>query len=40
VQSAVDSQIDQMGKGAPNRKVGIVTFNGEVTVMGDGHADP
>lgn len=29
-----------MSKGAPDRKIGIVTFNGEVTVFGDGHADP
>lgn len=28
-----------MSKGAPNRKVGIVTFSGEVVVLGDGHAD-
>ena len=25
-----------MGKGAPQRKVGIVTFNNEVTILGDG----
>jgi len=25
-----------MSIGAPNRKVGIVTFNSEVTVIGDG----
>ena len=25
-----------MSLGAPNRKVGIVTFNGEVTIIGDG----
>lgn len=40
VQSAVDSQLEQMGKGAPNRKVGIVTFNNEVTVLGDGKENP
>jgi hypothetical protein len=29
-----------MSKGAANRKVGIVTFNGEVSVIGDGSQDP
>lgn len=29
-----------MAKGAPKRKVGIVTFNNEVTVIGDGQKDP
>lgn len=29
-----------MSQGAPNRKVGIVTFNGEVTVIGDGTVAP
>jgi len=29
-----------MSKGAKERKVGIVTFNNEVTVIGDGTKDP
>jgi hypothetical protein len=29
-----------MKKGAPDRKLGIVTFNHEVTVIGDGTKDP
>jgi len=37
VQAAVESQIDNMSKGAPNRKVGIITFNNEVNIIGDGN---
>jgi hypothetical protein len=29
-----------MSKGAPNRKLGIVTFNSEVTILGDGSKPP
>ena len=29
-----------MANGAPNRKVGIVTFNGEVSIIGDGAQPP
>ena len=29
-----------MTNGASNRKVGIVAFNNEVTIVGDGHIDP
>jgi len=29
-----------MGNGATDRKVGIVSFNNEVTVIGDGSTDP
>lgn len=29
-----------MGNGASDRKLGIVTFNNEVTVIGDGTANP
>jgi len=29
-----------MSAGAGGRKVGVVTFNGEVTVIGDGTMDP
>jgi len=40
VQAAIESQIQDMKKGAPDRKLGIVTFNHEVTVIGDGTKDP
>lgn len=29
-----------MAKSAPERKLGIVTFNHEVTIIGDGTKDP
>ena len=29
-----------MANGAPNRKIGIVAFNGEVSVVGDGSQAP
>jgi len=40
VQAAVQNQIDQMANGAKERKVGVVTFNNEVTVIGDGTQNP
>lgn len=36
VKSAIDSQINDMNNGAAERKIGIVTFNHEVQVIGDG----
>lgn len=36
VQAAISGAIDTMYKENPNRKVGLVTFNGEVSVLGDG----
>lgn len=36
VQAAIDSQITNMAQGAPDRKIGLVSFNHEVTVIGDG----
>lgn len=36
VKSAIDSQVNDMANGAEQRKVGIVTFNNEVQVIGDG----
>ena len=35
VKAAIDSQISDMANGAGERKVGIVTFNHEVQVLGD-----
>jgi hypothetical protein len=29
-----------MAKGAQNRKIGVVTFNNDVTVIGDGTKNP
>lgn len=29
-----------MAQGAGERKVGVVTFNGDVTIIGDGTKDP
>lgn len=39
VQAAIDSQIEAMSKATPLRKVGLVTFNNEVTIIGDGTKD-
>lgn len=40
LQAAIDSQITDMGNGAADRKVGLVAFNNEVTLIGDGVEDP
>lgn len=40
MQAAIEQQIIDMGNGAEDRKLGIVTFNNEVTVIGDGKGDP
>ena len=40
VKAAIESQIEEMAKGAQERKIGIVTFNNEVSVIGDGTKDP
>lgn len=40
VKAAIDSQLDGMANGAANRKIGIVTFNHEVQVVGDGTKAP
>lgn len=40
MQAAIDNQIGEMAKGAPERKLGIVTFNHEVAIIGDGSRDP
>eukprot|EP01114_Cavostelium_apophysatum_P023522 TRINITY_DN888_c0_g1_i2.p1 TRINITY_DN888_c0_g1~~TRINITY_DN888_c0_g1_i2.p1 ORF type:complete len:545 (+),score=140.04 TRINITY_DN888_c0_g1_i2:103-1737(+) len=36
VQAAIDAQLLKLKKENPNRKVGIVTFNSEVAIVGDG----
>lgn len=40
LQAAIDSQFTDMGNGATDRKVGLVSFNHEVHVIGDGSEDP
>ena len=40
LQAAIDQQITDMSNGAQNRKIGVVSFNNEVTVYGDGNQDP
>ena len=36
VQAATDNQITEMASGAPDRRLGLVTFNSEVSIIGDG----
>jgi len=40
LQAAIESNLSQMIKEAPNRKVGFVTFNNEVIAYGDGTKTP
>lgn len=40
LQAAIEQQFNDMGNGASDRKVGIVTFNNEVSVIGDGTENP
>jgi len=40
VKAAIDSQITNMANGAGERKLGVVTFNHEVQVIGDGTKAP
>lgn len=40
VQAAVANQIEALFKNHPNSKVGLVCFNNEVTVIGDGTSQP
>ena len=39
VKAAIDSQITNMANGAGSRKLGVVTFNHEVQIIGDGTQD-
>ena len=36
VQAAIDNQLVEMSTGAPDRKIGLIFFNHEVTIVGDG----
>ncbi|XP_062566658.1 circularly permutated Ras protein 1-like [Saccostrea cucullata] len=40
VQAAVDHQLEEMRKQHPNRRVALITFNNEVTIIGDGSETP
>lgn len=40
LQAAIDQQIQDMTNGASDRKIGLVSFNNEVSVVGDGSNDP
>ncbi|XP_060063644.1 circularly permutated Ras protein 1-like [Ylistrum balloti] len=39
-QAAVDQQLEEMSKNHPNRRVGLIIFNSEVVVVGDGKSTP
>lgn len=36
VQAAVDAQLQTLAKSSPQRRVAVIAFNGDVTVLGDG----
>ena len=40
VQAAIANELETMYKENPNQKAGIVTFNSEVCIIGDGSSDP
>lgn len=40
VQAAIDHQLQEMEKDYPNRRVALVTFDSEVTLIGDGKSNP
>lgn len=40
VLAAIESQLEDIKKAHPNRKVGVVAFNNEVILYGDGSQDP
>ncbi len=40
VLAAIESQLSEMKNDTPNRKVGLVAFNNEVIIIGDGSKDP
>lgn len=39
MQAAIDAQLQTMAKDTPSRHAGLVTFNAEVSLIGDGSAD-
>jgi hypothetical protein len=40
VQAAIENQLNELANGAPNRRAGIVIFNSEVVLIGDGSTPP
>lgn len=40
VQSAVEQQIEKVAREHPNKHVGLITFNNDVTLVGDGKVEP
>ena len=40
VLAAIESQLEEIKKTHPNRKIGVVAFNNEVIAYGDGSSDP
>mmetsp|Transcript_6738 Transcript_6738/g.12015 ORF Transcript_6738/g.12015 Transcript_6738/m.12015 type:complete len:734 (+) Transcript_6738:2743-4944(+) len=40
VQASIESQLEEMARAYPERKVGIITFSSDVTIIGDGTTDP
>ena len=40
VQAAIEAQLQSMALSVPSRKIGLVTFNHEITIYGDGTSDP
>jgi hypothetical protein len=36
VQASIEKQIEHFKKENPNKKIGLITFNNEITVIGDG----
>ena len=40
VQAAIESQLQSMSISTPNRKVGLIAFNSEISIYGDGSSDP
>ena len=40
LQVAIDHQLGEMMMKHPNRRVAVITFNSEVTYIGDGSGDP
>jgi hypothetical protein len=40
VLAAIETQIEEMKQTHPNKVVGIITFNDEVVILGDGCSQP
>lgn len=40
VQAAIEAQLQTLAQACPTQKIGLVTFNSEVTIHGDGSGDP